>query len=64
MLHDILGLYTDFVPKHTKQYLRLNELIAQALRLYADEVRAGIFPTDKESFNMDEDLLADFDGLG
>ena len=64
VLHDILGLYTDFVPKHTKQYLRLNELIAQALRLYADEVRAGIFPTDKESFNMDEDLLGDFDGLG
>ena len=64
MLHDILGLDIDFVPKHTKQYLRLNELIVQALRLYADEVRAGTFPTDKESFNMDEDLLTDFDGPG
>mgnify|MGYP001347790011 CR=1 FL=1 len=64
VLHDILGLDIDFVPKHTKQYLRLNELIVQALRLYADEVRAGTFPTDKESFNMDEDLLTDFDGPG
>ena len=63
VLHDILGLHIDFVPKHTKQYLRLNELIAQALRLYADEVRAGTFPTAKESFNMDEGLLAHFDGL-
>ena len=60
VLHDILGLYTDFVPKHTKQYLRLNELISEALRRYADEVREGTFPTEKESFTMDEGLLTQF----
>lgn len=59
VLHDMLGLYADFVPKHTKQYLRLSELISDALRRYVQEVRESAFPTDKESFTMDEALLAD-----
>ena len=59
VLHDMLGLYPDFVPKHTKQYLRLNELISDALRCYAQEVREGVFPTEKESFDMDEALLSE-----
>lgn len=59
VLHDMLGLYADFVPKHTKQYLHLNELISDALRCYAQEVREGVFPTEKESFDMDEALLSE-----
>ena len=31
VIHDILGLYDDFVPKHTRQYLNLSETIAAAL---------------------------------
>ena len=59
VLHDMLGLYPDFVPKHTKQYLHLSELISDALRRYAQEVREGVFPTEKESFDMDEALLSE-----
>lgn len=59
VLHDMLGLYPDFVPKHTKQYLHLNELISDALRRYVQEVREGAFPTEKESFDMDEALLSE-----
>ena len=59
VIHDILGLYDDFVPKHTRQYLNLSETIAAALERYAQEVRDGAFPTAKESFDMDEALLQD-----
>ncbi len=59
VVHDILGLYDDFVPKHTRQYLRLSETIALALGRYAQEVRDGAFPTSNESFGMDEALLQD-----
>ena len=59
VLHDILGLYSDFVPKHTKQYLQLGELISNALGQYAQEVREGNFPTQKESSQMDEALIQD-----
>ena len=59
VIHDILGLYDDFVPKHTRQYLNLSETITAALARYAQEVRDGVFPTSKESFDMDEALLQD-----
>jgi 3-methyl-2-oxobutanoate hydroxymethyltransferase len=48
--HDLLGLYSDFVPKHAKQYATLAGTITEAIRSYANEVRAGAFPTEKESF--------------
>jgi 3-methyl-2-oxobutanoate hydroxymethyltransferase len=59
VLHDILGFYSSFVPKHTRQYLNLNESITEALGSYRDEVRRGLFPSDKESFSMDESLLSE-----
>lgn len=59
VIHDILGLYDDFVPRHTRQYLNLSETMTAALARYAQEVRDGAFPTDKESFDMDESLLQD-----
>ena len=57
VLHDMLGLFTDFVPRHAKQYANLGPVIKQAFEQYAQEVREGTFPTEKESFAMDESLL-------
>jgi len=48
--HDLLGLFSDFVPKHAKRYANLGETIVTALKIYAGEVRDGQFPTEKESF--------------
>jgi 3-methyl-2-oxobutanoate hydroxymethyltransferase len=44
VVHDILGLYDKFVPKHAKQYARLWDEIREALRSYAADVRSGKFP--------------------
>ena len=57
VLHDMLGLFTDFIPKHAKQYARLAKSIQDALARYAQEVKEGSFPTDKESFPMDDTIL-------
>jgi len=54
VIHDLLGLYTDFVPRHAKQYRRLADEIRAAVGEYADEVRAGSFPTAAQSAKMDE----------
>ncbi len=59
VLHDMLGLFTDFVPKHAKQYVNLAQVIKDAFSQYSQEVRDGSFPTEKESFAMDETLLAE-----
>jgi 3-methyl-2-oxobutanoate hydroxymethyltransferase len=58
VVSDLLGLFTDFVPKHAKQYARLSDIIKQAVGDYTNEVQAGTFPTDKQSYTMDESLLA------
>ncbi len=57
VLHDMLGLFTDFMPKHAKRYANLAEEIKEAFFQYAREVREGEFPTDQQSFTMDEEIL-------
>jgi len=58
IINDILGSFTDFVPKHAKQYARLADIIRNAVTEYYNEVKAGSFPADKQSFSMDESVLA------
>lgn len=55
--HDMLGLYTDFVPRHAKRYADLAQTITDALKAYAAEVREGAFPTAKHSSTMPEEAL-------
>jgi len=42
--YDVLGLFDGFVPPFVKQYAQLGELILNAVRNYADDVRQGAFP--------------------
>lgn len=58
VISDILGLYTDFVPKHAKRYARLADEIKVAVADYVAEVKSASFPTMKHSTPMDESLLA------
>ncbi len=59
VINDILGSYTDFVPKHAKQYAKLADIMSSAITEYYNEVKAGTFPTAKQSFSMDESILAE-----
>jgi 3-methyl-2-oxobutanoate hydroxymethyltransferase len=59
VINDILGSYTEFVPKHAKQYVKLTDIIAKAVTHYQSEVKAGTFPTEKQSYSIDESLLAE-----
>ncbi len=42
--YDVLGLFDGFVPPFVKQYAQLGELILNAVKNYADDVRQGAFP--------------------
>jgi 3-methyl-2-oxobutanoate hydroxymethyltransferase len=57
VISDLLGLFSDFVPKHAKQYAKLAGSIRTALADYITEVKAGKFPTPQNSSTMDESLL-------
>jgi len=55
--HDLLGLFSDFVPRHAKQYARLADTAVEALQAYAMEVREGQFPTSRHSTNLPDETL-------
>jgi 3-methyl-2-oxobutanoate hydroxymethyltransferase len=57
VISDLLGLFSDFVPKHAKQYAKLAGTIKTALADYIAEVKAGNFPTAEHSSTIDESLL-------
>ena len=63
VFHDLLGLYTDFVPKHTRRYANLAETIASAVADYIADVQARRFPTERESHTMDAGVLEGLAGL-
>jgi 3-methyl-2-oxobutanoate hydroxymethyltransferase len=55
VIHDVLGL-GGFTPKHAKVYANAAELYSGAAGQYISEVRAGSFPTEKNSFILDQEV--------
>ena len=42
--YDMLGLFDTFVPQFVRQYAQVGELIFDAARNYANDVREGVYP--------------------
>ena len=57
VINDLFGSFSDFVPKHAKQYAHLSGIMSTAVTEYLEEVTSGKFPTDAQSFPMDESVL-------
>jgi 3-methyl-2-oxobutanoate hydroxymethyltransferase len=50
VMHDMLGINTDFKPRFLRQYLNLGELIPQAVKAYVADVKSLDFPNESESY--------------
>ena len=59
VISDLLGLFTDFVPRHAKQYAKLADAMRTGIANYVSEVKSGSFPTAEHGSTMDESLLED-----
>jgi 3-methyl-2-oxobutanoate hydroxymethyltransferase len=57
VVSDILGLFTDFVPKHTKKYASVADIMSTTIAEYHKEVKAGEFPAAAQSIAMDDSIL-------
>ena len=62
VLHDFLGLFTDFLPKPARRSANLAETIQDAASQYISDVHLGEFPTDKESYKMSQSVLDELAG--
>jgi len=50
VLHDLLGLSTDWTPRFAKRYAELGQEVVRAAETYVREVKEGTFPTDAQAF--------------
>ena len=50
VVNDLLGLFTDFLPKHAKRYANLSPEIEKAFKAYVAEVKDRSFPTMDNAF--------------
>ena len=50
VISDLLGLFSDFIPKHAKRYADLNSIIHEAINAYIRDVKDGTFPGEEHSF--------------
>eukprot|EP01132_Coremiostelium_polycephalum_P001937 gene1937-2372_t len=62
--HDMLGIYSDFVPKFCKQYSNLSKSINDGLVNFKKEIEDKSFPSQNHSFSMkDQELNLFFDSI-
>jgi 3-methyl-2-oxobutanoate hydroxymethyltransferase len=57
VFHDVVGLFSGFTPTFVKRYTEAGSAIRDACARYAEEVRSGAFPGEKQSFAMKEEVL-------
>ncbi len=50
VLHDMLGINTEFSPRFLRRYHNLHDEIMGAVQRYIADVRSGDFPNDKEQY--------------
>ena len=55
VIDDILGKFTDFTPKFVKKYTNLHDEILKGVESYKKEVKNSIFPSEKESFELNQE---------
>ena len=62
VFHDMMGLYSDFTPKHARKYAHLADQMTGAVGDYIRDVRAQTFPSEDESFTLSPEVLAELTG--
>lgn len=50
VMHDMLGINTEFKPRFLRQYLNIHEQATKAVKQYITDVRSNNFPSQSESY--------------
>jgi 3-methyl-2-oxobutanoate hydroxymethyltransferase len=58
VLHDLLGWYPDFMPKHARPYAQIGDAIREAFRAYSADVQSGAFPGPDQTIDVDPAVFA------
>src|SRR6516164_8745049 len=50
VMHDMLGINTEFKPRFLRRYLKLHEKITKAIQAYIKDVKTKSFPNEQEQY--------------
>lgn len=50
VMHDLLGINTEFKPRFLRQYLNLHEQVTNAVKHYIKDVKGRDFPNEQEQY--------------
>lgn len=50
VMHDMLGINTEFKPRFLRNYADLHSVVTGAVRQYVTDVKAGDFPNESEQY--------------
>lgn len=54
---DMLGMFTDYVPKFVKQFANVGEVMRNAFADYLKEVKDGSFPDEGKTYKIEDEVL-------
>ena len=54
---DMLGMFTDYVPKFVKQFAGVGEIMKNAFKDYIDAIQNGSFPSEEHTYKIDDDVI-------
>ena len=57
VFQDMLGMFTDYVPKFVKQFANVGEVMKGAFRDYMDAIQEGTFPAEEHSYKIDDEVI-------
>ena len=64
IFHDLMGLFWEFKSKFVKRYCEAGQIMQNALKQYASEVRSGVFPAEENFYAIKEEELEKLLGGG
>lgn len=54
---DMLGMFSDFVPKFVKHFANVGDVMKQAFADYSAEVKAGTFPAEEHTYAIADEVI-------
>ena len=54
---DMLGMFSDYVPKFVKHYAKVGNIMQNAFEEYDREVKTSAFPSEEHIFAIDENVM-------
>ena len=55
---DMLGMFSDFVPKFAKHFANVGETMTAAFKAYDEQVKSCAFPAEEHTYKIDDEVLS------